>query len=160
MDLTRLNGEIKVVERRIEATYIDAESIKARLDKMVTLAPDLDGLAKTVDDKHQAYDRELKSLRDDVDSALLILGTKNTDSEIADLQQDMATFKKFYGPKTQFALEEHGRNIATLMSCFQYLYQLVYSAYATGARQENQDCATEASSPPHVDPEAKAVEAL
>jgi hypothetical protein len=160
MDLSRLDGEIRVVESRIEATYIDAESIKARLDKMVTLTPDLEGLAKTVEDKHRAYDRELKSLRDDVDSALLILGTRNTDSEIADLQQDMVTFKKFYGPKTQFALEEHGRNIATLMSCFQYLYQLVYSAYATGARQENQDCATEASSPPHVDPEAKTVEAL
>ncbi|KAF9784046.1 hypothetical protein BJ322DRAFT_1021774 [Thelephora terrestris] len=160
MDLTRLNGEIKVVERRIEATHIDAESIKARLDKMVTLAPDLEGLAKTVEDNHQAYDRELKSLRDDVDSALLILATRDNDSDIAELKQDMATFKKFYGPKTQFALEEHGRNIATLMSCFQYLYQLVYSAYAAGARQENQACATEASSPPHVDPEAKAVEAL
>jgi hypothetical protein len=160
MELTRLNGEIKVVERRIEATHIDAESIKARLDKMVMLAPNLEGLTKTVEDKHQAYDRELKSLQDDVDSALLIIATRDNDSDIANLQQDMATFKKFYGPKTQFALEEHRRNIATLMSCFQYLYQLVYSAYATGAQQENQDCATDASSPPHIDPEAKAVETL
>ncbi|KAF9786161.1 hypothetical protein BJ322DRAFT_1108021 [Thelephora terrestris] len=133
--IARISGEIKTLEGKIEDTRAEITSIKGKMDSVLCLAPDIEKLAKVVEENYKIQNKTTAALWEELDS-----------------------LKNVYGPSTLTALKDHSLDIAVLASRFQYLYQVVISAiYSANARPSNQDCATQDSPHPHVNPTVKTV---
>ncbi|KAF9787525.1 hypothetical protein BJ322DRAFT_1019925 [Thelephora terrestris] len=124
--------------KKIEDTRAEITSIKGKMDSVLCLAPDIEKLAKVVEENYKIQNKTTAALWEELDS-----------------------LKNVYGPSTLTALKDHSLDIAVLASRFQYLYQVVISAiYSANARPSNQDCATQDSPHPHVNPTVKTVSAF
>ncbi|KAF9780428.1 hypothetical protein BJ322DRAFT_1023711 [Thelephora terrestris] len=133
--IARISGEIKTLEGKIEDTRAEITSINGKMDSVLCLAPDIEKLAKVVEENYKIQNKTTAALWEELDS-----------------------LKNVYGPSTLTALKDHSLDIAVLASRFQYLYQVVISAiYSANARPSNQDCATQDSPHPHANPTVKTV---
>jgi hypothetical protein len=136
--IARISGEIRTLEGKIEDTRAEITSIKGKMDSVLCLAPDIEKLAKIVEENYKIQNKTTAALWDELDS-----------------------LKNVYGPSTLTALKDHSLDIAVLASRFQYLYQVVISAiYSANTRASNQDCATQDSPHPHANPTVKTVSAF
>ena len=127
-ELSRLDEEIKAVDEKRKSMLAEIKTIKAKLEKVLALAPDIERIAKMMDDQRKS--------QEEVNRALAT---------------ELAALKFSFAPKIGERVADNGYQIGLLNARFQYLNQIVTGILtAWYSYSSNQACATETNNPLNV----------